>query len=542
MKIASRILALCLAVCFASIGALVFPSSAQAAEFTDLLDAADDMDDYDDDTYDPFDFSLEPSFTYETGTADITREAPCVPSGHTSSDNDPAGNNPRVQRDNRCDEVGIVDNKEMLYRHQEARMDIDLRAGMYKDLELRINVPIVFSSTHGMKYANEGDNAEENVDETNSGVDPSETGDRSIKSNSDQVFGQDKTSSKDEALGQLNQYKMHSFFDLSGEYQEYDRAGLADPSIGVGWAPFNDQRDDTKATLALGMDYTLPIAEIRQHDNDAVGEGLHKLNWSFRSSKKFDMIDPYFGLGYTLQLPARGSPIKELKDIDPDNGGQSVTQPPQKGKITIGTEFIPHEDKEAGERYGVDLRFNFGYNSEGRDYTPLYEHMVNSKCNGRTRDEVLPEYSGGSYEGPGGVDCSWIAQRPANVTNRDPVYDVGNLEPDDEFQTNGIMTVEGHAVFSGHIGFYLQPTEYFQFKAIAGLTHRQEHFLTNARTGEDVPDSQEETNDSSVDLTGEDAELERNPAYNSTYDSPGTRFRVNEFNSWNFLFTAALQF
>lgn len=536
------------AVCFALLGTVGFISHAEAAEFTDLLDAADDKDDYDEDTYDPFDFNLEPSFTYNTGRAKITREAPCVPAsdaqdyankfGVGKNDEQLVENNPRVQFDpGRCDEVGVVENKEMLYRHQEARLDITLRVGMYKDLELRINAPIVFNSRHGLKYANEDPRADKKVSEDNSSVDPS---DSSIKNNAESVF--DPSGDRQSHLARMNRFKQHRFFDLTGEFRDIERAGFADPSIGVHWAPFNDQRDDTKATLTLGMDYVLPIAPIRQQENDAVGEGLHKLRWNFGSSKQFDWIDPYFGLEYTLQLPARGSPIKELKEIDKQNDGQSVTQPPQIGRIAIGTEFVPHEDKELHRRYAIDLGFTFGYTSEGRDYSPLYEHMVNSQCNGKSTNDIVPKFDGsGNLTNPGGVGCSWIAQRPGNV-RPEPKYDLTSLNDNDEFFTNGIMTVESYATFAGHLGFYLQPSEYFQFKALVGLTHKQEHFLTNARTGNDIDDSKEADADSKVDLTGEDSKLEKNPAYNSTYDSPGTRFRVNEFNTWSFLVTAALQF
>lgn len=535
-----------LAVVGLAVGAIGISAPASAAEFTDVLDAADDKDDFSEETYDPFDFNLETSFAYESGKAEITREAPCVNAAsagdyNTEFGSDIAESNPRVQFDpSRClgDGPGTVENKEMLYRHQESRLEFDARVGLYKDLELHITAPVVLNESNALKYANESGQA---VDSSNSWVDPGE--DR-VRNDAQNTFG--NTGSKDEAAARLSRYKTHGYFDLGSDFSNsaYSRSGFDDPSIGIAWAPYNDQRDDTKATLMLGMDYTVPIAKIRSAENpDAVGDGMHKLAWSVGSSKQFDWIEPYFGMQYMLQLPARGSPIKELKDIDAANEGQSVTQPPQEGEIAIGTEFVPHEVETADdhERYAIDLNFTFGYTSEGRDYTPLFDHMVNSDCNGRTFSDVLPNYDNGNYQGPGGVRCSWIAQRPANV-QPEPTYNVGNIEGNQTFQTNGIMTVESYATFSGHLGFYIQPTRYFQFKLQGGITHQQEHFLTNARTGSDVSDSREQSADDKVDLTGEDASIERNPVYNSTFDSPGTRFRVNEYNTWNLLLTAALQF
>jgi len=534
-------------------GTVGMASPVQAAEYTDLLDAADDKDDYDESTYDPFDFSLEPSFSFDTGRARITREAPCVNARqgeYSSSFEDGDGleqRNPRVQFDpDRCttnaadpdaQASGILENREMIYRHQRAQLDITMRVGIYKDLELRLNAPFVFTSTHGLKYANEAAEPDDRVDASNSSVDPD---DSRIRRDAENTFESDDD--RNDKLRKLNGFQTHRYFNLDGTFSDYTRAGFADPSIGIHWGPFNDQRDPTKATLNLGMDYVLPIAKIRSHENpEAVGEGLHKLKWNFRASKRFDWIDPYFGLEYNLQIPARGSPIKQLADIDDQNDGQTVTNAPHEGNITIGTEFVPHEDKEHHRKYAIDLRFSFGYVSEGRDYTPLFEHMTRSDCNGKSTRQILPEFdddgdltrkSDGTY----GVGCSWVAQRPANV-QPEPTYDVTNLENSDTFQTNGIMTVESYATFTGQLGFNLQPSEYFQLRALTALTHQQEHFMTNARTGQDGPDDNDK-----VGLTGDEAQLERNPAHNSTYDSPGTRFRINQYNIWSFMLTAAMQF
>jgi hypothetical protein len=526
--------------CASVLGLLFVSVSAEAAEFTELLDAADDFDDFQEETYDPFDFNIEPSFRFDISNAQITREAPCLPSG------DPTGepavdNNPRlVSGLDRCSEPSLVFNREMLYEHTQSTMDVTLRAGIYKDLELRINVPYVIGSTHGLKYDDESDLSGQQVDETNSSVDPSPA---NVSRRAEEVF--DPAMARESKIRAFDQFNMYRYFELGDEYTQHERSGFADPSLGIFWAPYNDERDDTKATLLLGMEYTMPIAPVKDKDDTDVGEGKHVLHWKLASSKKFDWIEPYFGLEYFLPLAASDSPIR---DVDPQNNGQVFTSPPMRGDVTIGTEFIPHEDPKTGERYAIDLRFTMGYVSEGRDYTALYDHMVNSQCNRKTLDEVIPQFdTEGQLTNPGDVACAWIVQEPGNAKNR-PVYDLAEpsaqgFDPSKtEFRTDGIMTVEDYGTFAGRIGFYLQPSKYFQLKAIAQLKHRQEHFLTNARTGRDADDTNEVTSDDTVDLTGPDATIERNPVYNPTYDSSGNRFRIQEFNTWSFIVNAALQF
>lgn len=515
---------------------LLAPNPVSAAEFTDLLDAADDKDDFDESTYDPFDLNIEPSFHFDHTRAEILRERPCVPSGHSSLDDDAVSNNPHLEVGD-CADPRIVDRKELRYRHTETSVSFDLRLGLYKDLELHASVPYVFQSTYGMKYANNSQFASDQVDASNSSVDPN---DQQIRDNAENAYPNGS-----EDFSNIDRFQKYRYFDVGEEYDSISRSGIGDPSIGIGWAPFNDYRDDTKATLLLGFDWTFPVGNIRKRDNNAVGEGQHKLQFRVASSKKFDWIEPYFGIDYQLPLLTANSPIQELKEVDESNEGQVVTEPPQEGTITLGSEFIVHEEPEKHRRYAFDAQFSFGYTSEGRDYTPLYEHMVNSQCNGMTVGDVKPDFDGnGNLQNASDFACSWVAQRPANFAAStsgnlgSDAYNIDDAADDRELATNGIMTVDDYGTFSGKLGFYGQPSEYFQFKLTAGLTHQLEHFLTNARTGQDAGG---DPNDK-VDLSGDQAELERNPAYNSTYDSPGTRFKIDNYTGWQFMATGAFQF
>lgn len=515
-----------------------------AADFTDLVDAADDKDDLVDETYDGFDFNIEPSFVMDFTNATITREAACVPResdlvGEASQDF--AESNPRLEvNSERCAEATVVDNNEADYRRQKMTLNVALKAGLYKDLELRLNVPYVIQDVHGMRYAS-------GVDAANSSIDPS---DARIDADANDAFcpGGDNGAncSSTNAVDRLDFFSTYRYFDLSDEYRDITRGGFADPTIGIHWAPFNDARDPTKATLAIGMDWMLPLAPVRMADNDAVGSGMHELKWSIRSSKRFDFIEPYFGLDYVLPLPAPRSPIREIDQVR--NDGQVFFLPPQRGEITIGSEFIAYEDVEQGAKYGFDLRFKFGYTSEGRDYTPLFEHMTDSPCNGKSLEEVLPTYDAdGNITSLGDVECAWIAQQPASGPlfggDPNPVYNLTAASGDTRFENfDGIMTVESYGSWTGRAGLLLQPSQYFAFKAHVQLQHQQEHFLTNARTGRDIDDVDENDPDDTVDLEGPDAALEKNPIFNPTYDGNGQRFRVQEHNTWSVFLTAALKF
>ncbi len=510
----------------------LLPSTAFSAEFTDTLNAADDLDDGDPDTYNAFDLNLEPSFRFDMGRATIAREATCLRSDHPSySENPLVERRPesRLIRDPDCDEPTIFNDEQMDYRKTRSTLDLTLRAGLYKDLELRFNLPYVFSFQRGLRYSDDPRGQGRPGPEFSS-VDPS---DERIEDHAAEVFSANDSNSQ--FVTNLDQFEMHRFMELDDETSSRSRSGFGDPSIGIHWAPWNDQRDDTKATLLLGFDYTMPLATEQRHDNTSVGRGVHELNFKIAASKRFDWLEPYFGAEYVLPLASTDSLFGE---IDPGSRGQVLTTPPHEGRFTLGTEFIPHENLETGERYSLDLRFQFGYRSEGRDYTPLFDHMTDpdNPCNGVTLQDVRPDFDGdGNLVNANDVQCAWVVQQASNFQGPADRYDLNELVNDGDdtpFAFTDLMTVDSHGTFSGRFAFHLQPVEMFRFTGVAGVTRHQSHLLTNARTGRAVegPD---------VDM---DDRIERNPAYNPSYDNAGDRFRVQGYSIWHFMATAALQF
>lgn len=252
------------AFCTSAVSLLLISTVARAAEYTDLLDAADDFDDFKESTYDPFDFNIEPSFRFDIANAQIAREAPCVPN---ASDN--VSNNPRVVvHPGRCDQPSMVYNREMAYKYTQSTVKLTLRAGLYKDLELRVKVPYVINASTGLKYDNESSIPDQQVNADNSSVDPSTA---RIQERAQNVFS--AGDSYQQTIQKFDEFNMYRFFDLTKDYRYVERSGFADPSVGLFWAPFNDERDDTKATLLLGMEYTMPIAPIKRGQRHRRGPG-----------------------------------------------------------------------------------------------------------------------------------------------------------------------------------------------------------------------------------------------------------------------------
>ncbi len=506
-----------LTVAVAAVGVLALAPETQAAEITDVVDAFDTRFDHKkgETVEDPFDFHIEPRFKRTLKRAKITREAPCDPSGGDT------GRFARLLGSDRCSEPSVLVNKELRGTRTINQMDIVGQIGLYKDLEIHFELPIVFSDVRELAFAgNGGDPTSDEVDQTNSSVDPSNS--RIIEDI--QRNGRDFTTFR--------------LMDVAGGHEGPTRAGFGDMTLGIAWNPFNDFRDDTKATLKLGFDYKIPTGEVQKPGNEGVGRGVHELEWSIASSKRFKYAEPYFSVAYTLPIAA------EASLFDNKGPGQTLESPGQRAEIIFGSEFVPYEDLVKENKFAIDVGLKFGYTAEGRDYSLLSDGLGSSPCNGKTPAEIFAAVDAVNAGGLTGTElesaaqtaaCKWIIEQPGNADAGSPEFTPTDASAaNTQFFHNGLTDYEAYATFGAYLGLYLQATRFVQFRTKLELDHQQAHFLTAARTGKDSDDAN--------DTVRFDDEDERNPYYNPTLDAVGNRFRVEETTIFTWSLAMALQF
>lgn len=501
----------------------VQPAPARAADITDVVDAADGDD--------PFDLHLEPRFTSTLKRAKITREAPCNPEAIDEPTADQASDPrsrtrfPRLVESSRCVEPSVVSNKELRAWEETSQLDILAQIGLFRDVEFHLELPIIFVNQRGAAFAgNGGDRTVAIVDATNSSVDPS-----------DARIIDDIRLNEDLSVNGA-EFTTFRLFDVQGEGNKGpERSGFGDMKIGLAWNPFNDERDDTKATLKIGFDYLIPSGEVAKGGNTGVGRGVHELQWTFASSKRFKYMDPYFQVQYVLPLAAGSSLFQK------EGAGQTLQQPGQRAEIQFGSEFIPFEDKEKGHKFQIDLGLSFGYTAEGRDYSLLFDAFANSSCNGLTPNEIrdaiarIKANNAEDRETVSKAACAWILDGPANADGA-AIFDTFDQSASEiPFSHDGITDYEAFGTFGAHLGFYVQAARYVQFRGKLRLQHQQEHFITAARTGVDSASDENDT-------VRFDNPEERNPFYNTTLDGVGNRFRVEETTIFTWSVALALQF
>jgi len=458
--------------------ASLVPTLAHAAEMTDVADAFDTANN------NPIDFRFEPSFRSESSSGVISRENVCQ---------EP------------CAET--VFNRELEFARSMSILDTTLKLGVGMNFELHGRLPVVFGDRTNLKFAKD-------VNGSNSRVDPS-----------------DVRIAADLANGDF--FSSYQFFDVETQGDGIKRSGTGDPTIGFAWSPLESTEEEPWGTLVFGFDYTLPMAEIRTADNDAVGRGVHNFAFLLASSRPVGAIEPFFTFQFDLPLPATNSPYRDI------SSDQSLVGPGPKFETTLGTEVTMFKDAASKQSYTLGLGMRYGYQFAGRDWTPLSDAFANG-C-----EEISPLEAGMVTTGRGGPDgnaynpeadtlprdasCGWVVQAPGNAVGLDnPAAATSGTN----FAYDGLSDVEGFGLVGGNVALNLQFSEWAELRIKSDVVYETSHFLTNANSGKSSGD------DDSVEL--DPAKGERNPFYNTAIDAQGSRFRSDGVLRVNWAATFAI--
>ncbi len=406
----------------------VTTAPALASEMTDILDPFARSADA------GLDFGLKVGWDMLHRGGDIRREFRCL-----SHDSQVGGLCP--------DGSTIIDVDELTTERVIHRLNVDATLAFWRYAQLHARLPLVLSDRTTLGFA-------DGVYPGNSTVDPEDR---------------------------------PSLFNLpfTGE----KRTGLADPIVGVRFAPMSWTRDFTRPTWAIGLDLTLPFASVKEADNTAVGEGVFAVEISSAVSSRFtDYLQPYFKVAGKLNIPT-------AKSLFDDYGKtQTLVGPGHELGITLGSEIIPFEDHGDERTFVFDLGGSVRFKFEGREYTDLFEALGTSKCDPRDTSE------------------------PCDLTT----FTRGDIDPATgrRRKSDGITDVENYATFTGWFGLRYQMIKHLELTTRFTVGYETPHFLTAADAGKDLDGRNQ------VEPVNSNGENEFSPVYNENYDAIGTRFRT----------------
>ena len=300
------------------------------------------------------------------------------------------------------------------------------------------------------------------------------------------------------------------------------RAGIDYLSLGLRAAPLNQQRDPSKPTWMLGLDWRFAVGSslhacdattgntprCPDHANPGANRdpGISRGMWGLEAhtmiSRRFGYVEPYTGLAFLAEFP------QERGDFGANSNlrGALLNHPPLVGTLTIGMEVVPWEHRENYQRLVADFRVQGTYHSEGREYSELYDAL------GSTTARTLSSPNPATYtDGPNG---SSIAD-PSST----------------RVWFNGITDQKAYGSFRGSAGITWQASEFLKFSGGLSIDYAQSHAITgsdpcNPNTdktlGTSGPCRSNPAAGQSV-VTGIP-----NPNHRDTIDLPGRRFVVDD--------------
>ena len=152
------------------------------------------------------------------------------------------------------------------------------------------------------------------------------------------------------------------------------RSGLDQIHLGIGYAPMNQQRDDTKPTWKLEAQLRIPVGAIARFDRDdpgrntAVGRGVYEILLQTSVARRIGWAEPFFALSWLAPLSVKSGSTFE----DPGFGARA-TRPQQQAGVHFGVEAIIVDRPEDPTRVGIELSSHVNARFEGRDYSPMWE-------------------------------------------------------------------------------------------------------------------------------------------------------------------------
>ena len=369
---------------------------------------------------------------------------------------------------------------ELSYVKYETSLDLEAHIGLFRDLEFKVGVPIVFQQDRSWAFA--------------AGRDASNTTLYQNYSNADGTPVDEANNPPGAGNGRL--------FEVGSPSSSY-RGGLGDFTFGLGWAPFVQRKDASKPTWVLRFDYTAPTAAVLDPSvpatsakRGAIGERIHKYTFTTALSRRLYFAEPYFVLHYTL--PWRGPLAYSNCDsalskdataktnygncgLDGWSRAETGIQPSHTGGVQFGSEFTVFERPEYHQRVAFDLRGSITYVSQGRVYNELSDLL-------------------------------------------------GKL-----------LSTQDYAQLGAQLGFVGQAAEFITLKASASLAYNTEHVLTMESV---VHTAGSNGSVQAVDISPIDGQVNPNvnPNFDYRVDRAGRRFIVQDQLLFRIQVTATFNF
>jgi hypothetical protein len=184
-----------------------------------------------------------------------------------------------------------------------------------------------------------------------------------------------------------------------------DRHGIDQIHVGIGFAPMNQHRDDTKPTWKMGAELRLAIGQVMKFDpaaptsNSGVSSGVHELRLWTSFDRKLDWIEPWFEIFWQVPLAATSESLFQNPGFGATNTAKS-----QIAGIQFGFEAYAIDNAADRNRISLDLGTKVVAHFEGRDYSEMWEVFAGNPALALDADPTMMGVQAMPYPGISNIE------------------------------------------------------------------------------------------------------------------------------------------
>jgi hypothetical protein len=363
--------------------------------------------------------------------------------------------------------------RDLIYQQMRHVVTPSLEIGLYKDLAVYMNMPIVVHDQRTYSFDQEATDCK-----YDDGMrDPSDPATCVNHDNSTTIRdgiiprdGFDGTNS-DSPLGNFGGAGTETIFKGS------NRRGLDQLHIGLKYAILNQDRLSHMPKWVIGLEgrfavgapmtFSRNFSDGIPKGNTTVGRGTHELGVWTALSRRYRFLDPFF-TAWWYQAIASGR-----SEFDTYAGAQDRKRPQSQTGVTFGTEIVPFERKAKGQKVAVMVKGLAMLRYGGRGYSEGWELFSNSPA-------LVGTYSPGTTVCGNNEAKAVSDYAKDNPNSVDPASDAGYgaCQP-----FNGITNIQDFATFGINLGLNITLNKYAVLMFGADARTDTRHWITNAGRG-----------------------------------------------------------
>lgn len=404
--------------------------------------------------------------------------------------------------------------RDLLYQQFRHVVTPTLEIGLYKDLAVYLNVPIVVADQRTYSFDQQAD--------------PCKYGDGASISDPATCVNRDNSTTIRDGIVPRGGFDATSdlpYTNIAGAdsktlFKGATRRGVDQLHVGLKYAILNQDRLSHMPKWVIGIEGRFSIGkpmtftrDLENASNTSVGRGMHELGIWTALSRRYRFLDPFFTAWWYQALRANNTQFKDY------GGAQDRTNPQSQTGVTFGTEIVPFERKAKGQKVAVVIRGLAMLKYNGRGYSEGWELFSDS-----------PALVGSNSPGaPGGActnaDARATADWANDRANQGQAYvgaGSGSGAPAGCQKFNGITNIQDFATFGINLGLNLQLNKYAILMFGVDTRTDTRHWITNASRGK------------ANAVPGGDPQLvepntaEVNPVRRDVIDNVGRRYAVGD--------------